>query len=58
MHHEAKFLCPPTELIQAAFCLVDRLDPFLGVAISAPERVFERFEPWVELKDACSCQLG
>ena len=51
MHNEAKFLCPPTELLQASFCIIDRLDPFLGVTVSAPKRIFEGSQPWIELNN-------
>ena len=31
----------PGELLKTAFCLVNRVDPFLGFGEAAPERVFE-----------------
>ena len=57
MDYKAELLCSPAELLQAAFCIVDGFDPFLSVTVSAPERVFKRAEPWVELNNAWLCQL-
>ena len=44
----------PRELFHAALCLVDGLDPFLGLGEAALERVLERLEIAVELDDACT----
>ena len=49
VHHEAKLFSPSAELVQATFCIVDCLDPSLSVTVSAPERIFEGSQPWIEL---------
>ena len=51
MYHEAKLFKPSTELLQASFCIVDRLDPPLSVTVSALERIFEWSQPWIELNN-------
>lgn len=43
MDHEAELLGAPAELFQATLCLINCLDPLLGVAISASEGIFEGF---------------
>ncbi len=50
-HVEAVLLETSRELFQAAFCVIDRLDPILGFAESMFKGVFEGREPRVELDD-------
>ena len=49
MYHETKLLKPSAEFVQATFSIVDSLDPPLSVTVSAPERIFEWSQPWIEL---------
>ena len=37
------------ELFEAALGIVDCLDPFLCMTVSASESIFERRKPWIEL---------
>lgn len=40
-----------TELIQAAFRLLDGLDPVLGLGVSSLQGILEGTQPWIDLKD-------
>jgi len=51
MNIEAKLLIASAEFLQAPFRIVDSSDPFLSVAVSAAEGVFEWGEPRIELYD-------
>ena len=57
VHHEAKLLIASAEFLQTTFRCVKLLDPFLCFAVSALEGILEWFEPWVQLKYACSWSI-
>lgn len=41
------------ELVQTTFCLVDLLDPILGLGITPLEGILERLKPGVNAQDTC-----
>ena len=43
----------PAELLQTTFCLVDGIDPRLGLGIASLESILERLEPGVNAQDTC-----
>lgn len=48
---EAESFESSAEFVEASLGLIDFLDPFLSMAVSASERFFERGEPRVQLND-------
>jgi hypothetical protein len=49
---ESKILISSTEFLETSLGLIEGLDPALGVAVAALQRLSERLQPRVELNDA------
>ena len=54
---EAKFLITSAESLQAAFCVVDSLDPFLSMTESTSQGISKRGKPRVKLNNAYTHQI-
>lgn len=48
----------PAELLQTALCLVDGIDPGLGLGIAALEGILERLEPGINAQDTCASSVS